>query len=55
MTRGEETERFAAERIETALQGTPYAIYPNVSWTAPTKTGGGAVDGEATRKLRASA
>ena len=46
MTRGEEAERKVLARLTAALPDA-YRVYPNVSWTSPTRPGAPATDGEA--------
>ena len=46
MTRGEEAERKVLARLTAALPDA-YRVYPNVCWTAPTRPGVPATDGEA--------
>jgi hypothetical protein len=46
MTRGAAAEQRVLARLTAALPA-PFRIYPNVSWTAPSRPGAAATDGEA--------
>jgi hypothetical protein len=46
MTRGADAERRVIERLQAALSS-PYALYPNVHWTASAAPGQAAQEGEA--------
>ncbi len=46
MSRGAAAEQRVLARITSALPN-PYRVYPNVSWTAPSRPGAPAMDGEA--------